>query len=418
MRKLDEYQSICKSIETKKPEVFLVSPNEKQVLWGAGDRLPLGLLYISKALSENGVENQVFDLNHYETWKFLEKVRNESPAWVGLSIISSPSFNQIKKIAEKITDISPKTKMVAGGSHLSALPHSLDGIVDAIVIGAGENGVLQVIKGGKTGIINEPFEINDYPIPAREKLDYRNYKMYVDQLLTATIVTSRGCPFNCPFCASHERKVQFRNPENVKREINLLKKQGYESVYILDENFIIKEEHFGEIIKIMKQEDMKYRMEMRADRVNKEIAEKLKRSGCRYIALGIESGDNDILKRINKGTTVEINEKAIEILGKQGIYVKGFFIIGLPGETEQSAKKTIEFADKMRERGLSSADFYALTPFPGSPIWDNPGQYGIKILDRNFDNYLQKEDPVIETEYLSNTKIKVLVDGGRARWKK
>ena len=98
MGKLDEHQSICKSIGTKKPEVFLVSPSEKKFLWRAGDRLPLGLLYISKALSENGVENQVFDLNHYETRKFVEKVKNESPAWVGLSIISSPSFNQIKKM--------------------------------------------------------------------------------------------------------------------------------------------------------------------------------------------------------------------------------------------------------------------------------------------------------------------------------
>ena len=71
----------------------------------------------------------------------------------------------------------------------------------------------------------------------------------------------------------------------------------------------------------------------------------------------------------------------------------------------------------MRERGLSSADFYALTPFPGSSIWDNPEQYGIRILDRNYDNYLQKGDPVIETEYLSNKKIKKLVDGARARWK-
>ncbi|MDD5687514.1 MAG: radical SAM protein [Elusimicrobia bacterium] len=399
-------------------KVFLVSPDEKKFLWNAGDRVPLGLLYISKALSENGVENQVFDLNHYETSKFLEKVEDETPAWVGFSIISSPSFNQIKKIAEKVKKISPKIKIVAGGSHLSALPHSLDGIADAIVVGAGENGIVKVIKEGKTGIINEPFEINDYPVPNRGKLDYKDYKMYADGLLTATIITSRGCPFNCFFCASHERKVQFRNSENVRKEVKILKKQGYESIYILDENFVIKEKHFEKIIKIMKQEDMKYRMEMRADRVSEEIAEKLKQTGCRYVALGIESGDNEILKKINKGTTVEINRRAIEILGKRGIYVKGFFIIGLPGETEQSAGKTIEFAENMREKGLSSADFYALTPFPGSAIWDNPEKYGIKILDRNYDNYLQKGDPVIETEYLSNKKIKKLVDGARARWKK
>src|SRR3989339_1873467 len=88
--KLGKYQNICKSYGNKKPEVFLVSPDEKSFLWNAGDRIPLGVLYISKALSENGVKNQVFDLNHYETSKFLEKVKNETPAWVGLSIVSSP----------------------------------------------------------------------------------------------------------------------------------------------------------------------------------------------------------------------------------------------------------------------------------------------------------------------------------------
>ena len=206
--------------------------------------------------------------------------------------------------------------------------------------------------------------------------------------------------------------------ENIKGEVRELKKQGYDAVYILDENFIIKKEHFDAVTQIMKEEEMKYRVEFRSSNVNESIAKKLKDTGCIYTAIGFESGDDEILKRVNKKTSVEKNRKAIEILGKYEIPVKGFFIIGLPGETEETARKTVAFSEEMKYKGLTSADFYSLTPFPGSPIWDDPEKYGIKILSRDFDSYLQKEDPVIETENLSRDKIKEIVEEGRNKWKK
>ena len=93
-------------------------------------------------------------------------------------------------------------------------------------------------------------------------------------------------------------------------------------------------------------------------------------------------------------------------------------VIGLPGETYETARKTIEFAEEMRNKGLTNADFYSLSPFPGSEIWKNPEKYNIKILSKNFDNYLQKGNPVIETEYLPIKKIEELLKEARTRWKK
>lgn len=396
-------------------KVFLVSPDERAFLRNAGDRAPLGILYISRALTENGIENEVFDLNHYDTEKFIKRVAEEKPDWVGLSVVSSPSEKSIKKIAERIKQ---HTKIVVGGAHVSAIPESFSSIADAVIVGYGEIGILKVIKEGRRGIIREPADINQFPMPERAKLDYRKYVMNIEGLKTATLITSRGCPFNCVFCASHERRVQFRNPESVREEVKELKREGYEAVYILDENFCIKSDHFNAITSLMKEEGMKYRIEMRTNDVTEDRAAKLKDTGCIYVALGLESGDNKILELANKKTSVEQNKRAIEIFHKYQIPVKGFFIIGLPGETEETARKTIEFAEEMRSTGLTDADFYALTPFPGSAIWENPEKYGIKILSRDFDSYMQTGEPVIETGGLSREKIKSLVVEARSRWQK
>jgi len=404
-------------------KVFLVSPDERVFLNNAGDRPPLGLMYISSALTKNNINNEIFDLNHFDVNIFLEKVKSEKPEWVGLSVVSSPCCKQMKELGRQIKNISPETKIMVGGAHVTAMPESFEGLADAIVIGNGEVGAIKTIRGARD-IICEEVDINDFAIPDRDKLDSDKYSMYTSdyetgkQLRTATMMTSRGCPFNCVFCASHEKKVQFRNPETIRQEIKKLKGQGYEAVYIFDENFVVRKEHFEAITNIFMDEQIKYRIEMRSTDVDEKIAKKLKDSGCVYVALGIESGDDEILRKINKGTTIESNKRAIELLNRQGIPLKGFFIIGLPGDTEETVKKTIEFAEEMRPYGLKYADFYALTPFPGSPIWNNPGAYGIKILSKNFEDYLQKGDPVIETENLSVKRIKELVEEARAKWQK
>lgn len=422
--KIDDFekaQELC-SID-KKMKVFLVSPDERNFLHNAGDRPPLGLMYISSALTKNKIDNEIFDLNHFDVNKFLEKVKLERPEWVGMSVVSSPCYKQMKEIGKQIKLISPETKIMVGGAHVTAMPESFEGIADAIIIGNGEVGAVKAIKGME-GIIYEEVDINNISLPDREKLNQNDYSMYTydyetnRELRTATMMTSRGCPFNCVFCSNHEKKVQFRNPENIRQEIKKLKEQGYEAVYIFDENFLVRKEHFNEITNIFKEERIKYRVEMRSTDVNEEVIKKLKETGCISVALGIESGDDGILRKINKGTTVESNKKAVGLFSKYGVPVKGFFIIGLPGETEETAKKTIEFAEELRNKGLNFADFYALTPFPGSPVWNNPEEYGIKILSKNFDEYLQKGDPVIETEHLSKEKIKELIEEARARWQK
>jgi radical SAM superfamily enzyme YgiQ (UPF0313 family) len=401
----------------RKKKVFLVSPDERAILYNAGDRKPLGVLYLSASLEQNRIENSVFDLNHQSYDSLLEALRRETPDYVGLAIPSSPSYKQMKEIAEDIKSEHPKIKIIAGGPHVSAIPDCLEGLADASIVGYGEEAILKAVNGQK-GIIKEEIDTNKYPIPNRNKLNPDLYSMFTRGLRTATIVTSRGCPYACAFCSTHQRRVDYRNPENIEEEIHIIKGQGYPAVYILDENFVVRQNHFMSVTQIMRDNNMKYKMEMRSSDVTKKRAERLKESGCLEVAMGIESGNNTVLSKTKKNTTVEKNRRAIETFNDVGIPVKGFFILGLPGETYETARQTIDFAEEMREKGLETADFYALTPFPGSPIWESPEKFGIKILSRNFDEFLQKGEPVIETTSLRREKIKELLEEARKRWEK
>jgi radical SAM superfamily enzyme YgiQ (UPF0313 family) len=127
-----------------------------------------------------------------------------------------------------------------------------------------------------------------------------------------------------------------------------------------------------------------------------------------------------VLDKIGKRLSVEENERAVELLSRHKIDTKGYFIFGLPYQDYDSGLKTIEFAKRLKRKGMSQADFYVLTPFPGSPIARNPEKYGIKILSKDYDQYLQVRgntvEPVIETEWLGREEIKSLADRARAEW--
>ena len=136
--------------------------------------------------------------------------------------------------------------------------------------------------------------------------------------------------------------------------------------------------------------------------------------------MGIESSDNQILKNSNKGMTIEDNIKVIELAHIYDIKVKGFFIMGLPGETEETAQKTIQLSRSLKEEGLTLADFYFLTPFPGTSIWNNPEAFGIEIIDKDYTKYLETGKGAhcyINTKELKAERIEQLVKEAKEQWR-
>ena len=136
-------------------------------------------------------------------------------------------------------------------------------------------------------------------------------------------------------------------------------------------------------------EEITIRLTTRADLLDEEILIAMKKCGVDIISLGCESGNDEILRAIHKGMTVQQNKDCIELCHKHSIKVKGFFIIGLPGETEQTIKNTVQF---VKDAKIDFADFYPLTPYPGTQIWNKPERYGLEIdkpVNNDWNNYYQ-----------------------------
>jgi radical SAM superfamily enzyme YgiQ (UPF0313 family) len=396
---------------------YLVNPSEHKILENAGDRVPIGLLSIAANLRNRGHDVRVFDLNHTPNDYFFSSFMYDKPDVTGISVYTSPGFKEAVKIAKVLRG---KTRLVAGGYHATALPESLLPYFDSIIKGEGESSFMTAMK--KDGIIEyEVPNLDELPNPARDLLDMSKYGIEQSGRRTATLITSRGCPYNCAFCFNMERHVRFEPINKIKRQINQVASEGFQSIYFLDDVFTLDRDRMEEITNYAKEHKLPFRVTTRANLVDDSRLEILSKNGCEWLSLGIESGNNRILKNINKGMTTKDNEKAVELAHKYGIKVKGFFVIGLPGETERTAKDTINFSQRLKKKGLTSADFYYLTPFPGTPIWNNPEKFGIEITDLDYTKYLEAGKGArcyVNTKGLKAGRIEELVEEAREKWKK
>ena len=197
----------------------------------------------------------------------------------------------------------------------------------------------------------------------------------VKRFPVAPIVTTRGCPFNCAFCASKciwHRKLRFRSAKNLVDEIELLVNEyGVRELHFEDDNFTANREHALSICnEITKRKlDITWACPngVRIDELDQELLIRMRESGCYLLAFGLESGSQMILDGVNKKLDINMVQEVIRMVKDVGITTWGFFIIGLPGETKQTARETIEFAKRMP---LDRAQFCMFTPLPGSDAYD------------------------------------------------
>ncbi len=188
------------------------------------------------------------------------------------------------------------------------------------------------------------------------------------------------------------KKWRPRSPENVVRELELLvSKYDIRAFYFVDDIFSFNKQRVYEICSLVKQRlpPIKWRATTRVDLVDYELLKEMKSAGCDVLSFGLESGNEQILRNIRKGASLERTRQAVQWCHGLGIKVKGFFIIGLPGETRETAQQTIEFAKSLK---IEYCDFYPLTPFPATPIWENPQNFGMEVIkpeNSNWENYYQ-----------------------------
>ncbi|MBS3134096.1 radical SAM protein [Candidatus Woesearchaeota archaeon] len=364
--------------------ILFVNPEDEYVEH-KGDRLPLGLALLDAYCKRLGHNSKLIDLNHYSAEYLMDELK-KGYGYVCFSV-STPNYLQCINLSKRIKSIYHNIKLIAGGNHITDVPNEKSSLetYDYLVVGDGEEAIKKILEDNTTQIIiSKPIEdLDNLPFPDYEKLGMEKYTMTLNGKKAVVMVTSRGCVFSCVYCGSAKiKKWRARSPEDVVKEMKLLYDRfDIKGFYFGDDIFTFNFDRIFKLCNLISEnfpkKDITWRCTTRANLLTQELCYSMRNAGCDIISLGLESGNNEVLKKMEKFMTTDIQKKGVEMCHKAGIKVKGFFIIGLPGETWETAIDTIEFA---RSLNLEYADAYILTPFPATPLWENPEKYGIQII--------------------------------------
>ena len=262
----------------------------------------------------------------------------------------------------------------------------------------------KIVKGEARPLIEN---LDDLPLPAWELIPDLDKYQPPDALRrpVMSIMTTRGCPFGCIFCCSKQifgRRYRTRSKDSLIKEIkHYIEKFGVKELHIMDDVFTLNKERTLEICRAIQDGgfnlSLSFANGIRADSVDEEVLRALKDTGFEDLGFGVETGDEKILESIKKSTTKDSMRRAFKMAKRFGFNTWGFFMIGLPGETKATIKKTISFAIELDP---DFAKFLILKPFPGSEVFKNLNECGA-IKDYNYDNYGVYTAPVHELPGLS-----------------
>lgn len=367
---------------------------------------PLGLAYLANALLKKGHNVQILDSILEQTSKseFIEVLKKFNPDIVGISAVTH-QFLAAKHLSNIVKRHNKKIITVIGGPHVSNMPkRTLEEAenIDYGVFGEGEitfpeliskikyKSTINNIKGivyrkGKKIIQTNPRplikNIDWLGFPARHllrDLRYYSHTPFRGKGIVTSVITSRGCPFSCYYCdqSVFGRTYRFNSAEHIIKELKELKeKYGIVNISFEDDNFALDKKRTIELCKrIIKEKlNISWACELRVTSVDKELVYWMKKAGCWSVYFGIESGDPEMLKFINKNQTIEQVKGAVKIAKKYGLKVTGSFILGLPRETKESLNKTISLALSLPIDGVT---FHLFTPYPNTPLEKICRQYG------------------------------------------
>ena len=279
-------------------------------------------------------------------------------------------------VIKTVRRYSPKSFIVAGGTHPTIYPQeTLNLGVDCVIQGEGEAMFLEILRRGISNyrgkcVLGIPFEgLDSLPFPLRTNIDKYN-SVFSDGIAT-TMITSRGCPYDCGFCYRPVvgRTFRSRSPANVVRELQECYARGIRNFLIYDDTFTVDKKRVIEISKNIIDSKMKIKFDVRSrvNCVDKEMLVVLKRAGMMQIHFGIESGVQRILDRINKKITISQIDKAFSLCHKLNIKTLGYIMIGNPDETSDDFKETEKFVHHLNPDYLHATIF---TPFPATPLYE------------------------------------------------
>jgi radical SAM superfamily enzyme YgiQ (UPF0313 family) len=297
-----------------------------------------------------------------------------NPTFICISVVT-PLLLEVKEIIKECRIKYPNAKIILGGPHISIFKgqDSLD--ANYKVVGEGESVFNKIIDGEyPEGIIFSQQIDNLDSIPFSIRIDRKTYRLnhnINDNIVLASVMSSRSCPYQCIYCASKEifgTKMRYRSPGNVLAELEQLQAIGVNTVIFIDDCFTLLKDRVHRICDLIIEKglNIKWWIDTRADTIDEDMLVKMKQAGCSMIVFGVESGNQNVLNRIRKNITLDKIEKAFELTKKVGIETKCNMMLGHLDETREEILDTIAFAKKVNP---TKASFYKVIPLPGSPLY-------------------------------------------------
>jgi len=367
---------------------------------------PLGLASIAAYLEARGLSADIIDCFAWpdSDGRILELLREQRPAFIGISCTTS-SFADATRIVEMAKAELPDIKAVVGGPHVSALREHIlkeNANIDYTVIGEGEETVEALMLSENSnpnpapgltyrdgdeirfsGFRKEGVVLDSLPFPAYEKLrGYPHvYKLPVfnyPRTPNASCVSSRGCPYQCSYCDRSVFRRTFRSnsAEYLYEHLRYLNKRwGIRHVNFYDDQFTFNRRRITDFCDMMLERPLKmtFNCAVRAEHVDLELLRRMKAAGCWMVSLGIETGDPELLAQHRQNADLDLLGDRIRDIKAAGIRTKGLFMMGLPGETEESIRRSMDYVFSLPIDDFNLTKF---TPFPGSPIYDGIREHG------------------------------------------
>ena len=390
---------------------------------------PLGLAYMAAVLEENNIEVNIIDACALEMdWDDIaEELRGFSPGLIAITALT-PTIGKALETAEFAKKICPDSMVVMGGyhptfNHKEILEYEC---VDVVIVGEGEQTILDLVRTVEMGrdlnnvlglafddVLTPPRvpieDLDSLPFPARHLLPMKSYKLLNMETSMSTMITSRGCPMQCSFCSSaalHGHKLRLRSVDKILDEMeHLVNDLGIETIAFMDDTFTLNRRRVLEICDGIKERNINvfWGCTARVDTLSAEVLRSMREAGCITIFMGVESADQQMLDHVGKQTTIDKIRNAFEISRKEKIRTIASVVLGMPGDTHESIKKTINF---VKELNPSYAIFSLATPYPGTRFYQQTFEKDlIKVKDWSKYTLIS---PILETVDCSLDELKKL----------
>jgi anaerobic magnesium-protoporphyrin IX monomethyl ester cyclase len=458
-------------------KILLINPPQTfyQGSEAPAGNLPIGLMYIAATLKKAGYSVEILDAfmagSIFKTEstqtvgmpfaQIQQEIRERKPDIVGIAGPFTCQMENSFQVSRLTKEVAPSVLTVVGGPHATIVPREVleqEKSVDIVVMGEGEYAMVDIARSlegkehlskvlgvayrenGKV-VLNprRPFiqDLDTLPYPAYELVDmeqYLNpkgigYRSFQDRAIS--MVTSRGCPFNCCFCAVHlhmGREFRANSADFVVKHIRyVVEKFKVKNIFFEDDNLTFDLDRFEAICDGLIDSKIKVGWEtpngVRADCLNLNLLKKMKQSGCKSVFFGVESGDQRVLdevigKRLDLNRVVEVAQICREI----GLKTGAFYIIGFPGETKADMQKTVDFALMLKRKYDVGMHLFNATPSVGTRLYEECNAKGYIRHDLEWDSFAQarqpKGMPLISTEDFAAEDVKQIAAKALEQYKR